>query len=129
LYDNKTHLMIKKQPYYQNTKVWSKHTLYDQNTHRMIKTHIVWSKHTRMIKTHIVWSKHTSYDQNTHRMIKTHIVWSIKFFFPKRVVYEINVEKCGTATEATDDNITRRCCEYFFSTATMVAWGRLNVKV
>jgi len=38
--------------------------------------------------------------------IKTDILRS--FFVENRVVYEVNVEKCRTAREATDDNAIRR---------------------
>jgi hypothetical protein len=40
-------------------------------------------------------------NQNTRFMFN-------KFFSEKRAIYEINVEKYGTARQATDDNIIRR---------------------
>ena len=42
--------------------------------------------------------------------IKTRILCSIAFFPENRAVYEINVEKCGGAVEATDDNMAHACC-------------------
>jgi hypothetical protein len=39
---------------------------------------------------------------------KTRILHSVTFFSENRAVYEINIEKYGTARQATDDNIIRR---------------------
>jgi hypothetical protein len=74
--------------------------------------------------------------------IKTHILCSIKFFRKSCRLWD-NVEKYGTARQATDDNIIRRmrfecritkatdtltiCNTYCFSTATMVTRTRPNV--
>jgi hypothetical protein len=76
--------------------------------------------------------------------IKTHILCSILFFFLKSCILWYNVKKCGSAWQATDDNMAyahcildtkgykhtlRICITHCFSTATVVVQTCLSVKV
>jgi len=47
------------------------------------------------------------------KKLKTHMLYSVTFFFRKSCRLWDNVEKCGAAREATDDNARCSCALHF----------------
>jgi hypothetical protein len=58
----------------------------------------------------ILWMRLQMFQTKSVKKIKTHVLCSIDFFFSKIIPFMRQVEKYGTARQATDDNTTHKRC-------------------